>query len=157
MDLNVRLETIELLEENMCRTLFDIRLSNVFFYLSQARQRKAKINKWVYIKLKNLVKEITNKMKNWSIEWGKISLCSITQSCPTLWPPQIIAHQAPLSMELRTLEWPAIPFSGGSSQSRDWTHISCISCIGRQFLYHWTTWEAHEWGKILKMIYLIKG
>ena len=65
MDLqNVRLETIKLLEENMRRTLFDIRLSNIFFYLSQARQRKAKINKWVYIKLKNLVKETTNKMKN---------------------------------------------------------------------------------------------
>ena len=93
MDLNVKLETIKLLEENMCRTLFDIRLSNIFFYLSQARQRKAKINKWIYIKLKILVKETTNKMKNWSTEWGKISLCSVTQSCPTLWPP--LDHSPP--------------------------------------------------------------
>ena len=29
-----------------------------------------------------------------------------------------------------------MPFSGGSSQSRDQTHVSCISCIGRWILYH---------------------
>ena len=31
------------------------------------------------------------------------------------------------------LEWVTIPFSRGSSQSRDWTRVSCI---GRQTLYH---------------------
>ena len=36
----------------------------------------------------------------------------------------------------RIPEWVAIPFSRGSS----WC-ISSISCIGRQILYHWTTWE----------------
>ena len=30
----------------------------------------------------------------------------------------------------------------GSSQPRDWTHISCSSCIIRQILYHWGTWVA---------------
>ena len=25
---------------------------------------------------------------------------------------------------------------------RDRTHVSCVSCIGRQILYHWATWEA---------------
>ena len=29
------------------------------------------------------------------------------------------------------LEWVAISSSGGSSQSRDQTHVSCVSCIGR--------------------------
>ena len=33
-------------------------------------------------------------------------------------------------------------YSRGSSQPRDWTHVSCVSCIGRQILYHWATWEA---------------
>ena len=37
------------------------------------------------------------------------------------------------------LEWVAISFSGGSSQSKDWT---CASCIARWILYHWDTWEA---------------
>ena len=39
-------------------------------------------------------------------------------------------------LQARILEWVAISFSRGSSQLRDWTHISCVSCIGRQILYH---------------------
>ena len=39
----------------------------------------------------------------------------------------------------------SFPFSRGSSQSRDQTNISCISCIGRQIVYHWATWEACPW------------
>ena len=44
--------------------------------------------------------------------------------------------------QARILEWVAISFSRGSSQPRDWTHVSCGFCIGRQILYHWATWEA---------------
>ena len=33
------------------------------------------------------------------------------------------------------LEWVAISYSGGSSQTRDWTCVPCVSCIGRQILY----------------------
>ena len=33
-------------------------------------------------------------------------------------------------------------FSRGSSGPRDWTWVSCVSCIGRRILYHWTTREA---------------
>ena len=52
-DLNIRPETIKLLEENICGTLFDISLSNIFLNMSpQARATKAKINKWDSIKLK---------------------------------------------------------------------------------------------------------
>ena len=42
----------------------------------------------------------------------------------------------------RILEWVAISYSRVSSRPRDQTHISCILCIGRWILYHWTTWEA---------------
>ena len=35
------------------------------------------------------------------------------------------------------LEWVTFSFSRGSSQPRDRTRISCISCIGRRILYHW--------------------
>ena len=44
----------------------------------------------------------------------------------------------------KILEWLATSSSGRSSQSRDETHVSCVSCIGRQILYHWATWEAHS-------------
>ena len=34
------------------------------------------------------------------------------------------------------------PFSRESSQTRDQTCVSCISCIGKWILYHCATWEA---------------
>ena len=39
----------------------------------------------------------------------------------------------------RILEWVAFPFFRGSSQSRDWTQVSCIA--GR-FFTSWATREA---------------
>ena len=36
--------------------------------------------------------------------------------------------------QARILEWVAIPSSRRSSRTRDRTHISCISCTGRQIL-----------------------
>ena len=42
----------------------------------------------------------------------------------------------------RILEWADVSSSRGSSQSREGTPVSCISCIGRRVLYHCTTWEA---------------
>ena len=41
----------------------------------------------------------------------------------------------------RVLEWVAIS-SSRVSLPRDQTHGSCVSCVGRQVLYHWATWEA---------------
>ena len=37
--------------------------------------------------------------------------------------------------QARILEWVAISYSRGSSWPRDRTHISCVSCIGRWYLY----------------------
>ena len=48
-----------------------------------------------------------------------------------------VARHAPLSMGIlqeRILEWVAIYFSRGSSLPRDQTHISYVSCFGRQVL-----------------------
>ena len=39
-------------------------------------------------------------------------------------------------LQARILERVAVPSSWGSSQPRDQTHISYVSCIGRQILYH---------------------
>ena len=46
--------------------------------------------------------------------------------------------------QARILEWVSISYSRETSWSRprDWTRISCISCISRHILYHWATREA---------------
>ena len=52
-DLNVKPETIKLLEENIGGTLLVMGLNNILPDMSpQAKESKAKINKWDYIKLK---------------------------------------------------------------------------------------------------------
>ena len=40
--------------------------------------------------------------------------------------------------------WVAIFSSWGFSPPRDWNCLSSASCFGRQFLYHYCTWEAHS-------------
>ena len=53
-DLNVRPETIKILEENIARKILDIAHRNFLSDMSpQARETKEKINKWDYIKLKS--------------------------------------------------------------------------------------------------------
>ena len=70
-----------------------------------------------------------------------LCVCLVAQSCPTLHDPigRTVARQAPLSMEIlqtRILEWVAMPSSRGSSQPKDQTNISYVSCIGKRVLYH---------------------
>ena len=45
-------------------------------------------------------------------------------------------------LQARILEWVARSSFRGSSQSRNQTCVSCISCFGRQVLYCGATWEA---------------
>ena len=70
-DLNVRLETIKLLEENIGRTLDDIN-QNKILYDSPLRimDIKTKVTKWDLIKLKSFctAKETVNKVKRQSSE-----------------------------------------------------------------------------------------
>ena len=68
--------------------------------------------------------------------------CVCVFSLSVVRPPQTIALQAPLSVEFSWQEyWNGLPFPppGTLPQLRDGTHISSISCIGKQILYHWAT------------------
>ena len=61
------------------------------------------------------------------------------QSCPTLW--DLIDHSLPGSsvhgiFHARILKWVAISYSRESSQPKDQTPVSYVSCIGRRVLYH---------------------
>ena len=74
-DLNVRPDTIKLLEKNIGRTLSDISHSNIFFDAShRIMEIKANINKWDLLKLKSFctAKETINKMKRQPTDWEKI-------------------------------------------------------------------------------------
>ena len=64
--LNIRPETIKLLEENMGKTLSDINHSRIFYDPNpRVLEIKAKRNKWDLIKLKSFctIKETISKVK----------------------------------------------------------------------------------------------
>ena len=68
---------------------------------------------------------------------ARVCVHSTTQSCPTLCCPMdcsLPGSSVHGIFQARILENVAIFPSKGSSQPKDWT---CISCIGRQILYHW--------------------
>ena len=74
-DLNVRPETIKLLEENTGRTLNDINQSKILYDpFPRVTEIKTKVNKLDLIKLKSFctVKETINKVKRQPTEWEKI-------------------------------------------------------------------------------------
>ena len=74
-DLNVRPDTLKLLEENIGRTLFDISHSKIFFDPPhRVMEIKTKINKRDLMKLQSFctAKETINKRKRQSSEWEKV-------------------------------------------------------------------------------------
>ena len=74
-DLNIRPETIKLLDENIGKTLSDINHSRTLYDLPpRILETKAKINKWDLMKLKSFctAKEIISKVKRQPSGWEKI-------------------------------------------------------------------------------------
>ena len=65
----------------------------------------------------------------WSESWWVVWLCD-TMDCSL---PDFSVHGI---LHSRILEWVAIPFSGGSSQPRDRTQVSCIA---GEFFTIWAT------------------
>ena len=81
--------------------------------------------------------------------WNKVKVL-VSQLCPTLCnpmefsPPGSSVHGI---LQVRILEWVAIPFSRGPSWPRDQTQVSCIA--GRFFMV-WEAWTQGNWDQILK-------
>ena len=74
-------------------------------------------------------------------------LAKLLDCVPFFWdyldcsPPGSSVHGI---FQARILEWVAISYPRISFSPRDQTRISCVSCIGRWFLYHWATWEVQR-------------
>ena len=64
----------------------------------------------------------------------------VAQSCLTLCEP--MDYTVPGILQARILEWVAFPFSGASSQPRDWTQVSHIA---GGFFISWATREVQEY------------
>ena len=64
----------------------------------------------------------------------------VSQSCLTLCdpvdcsPPGFSVHGIP---QARILEWVAISFSRGYFPPKDRTRVCCVSCTGRQIVFHY--------------------
>jgi len=75
-DLNVRQDTIKLLEENTGKTFSDINLTNIFSgQFPKAKEVKEKINQWDLIKLTSFcpANKTKKKTKRQFTEWEKNS------------------------------------------------------------------------------------
>ena len=97
-----------------------------------------------YYSFLNIAKK---RLKDNSLEVDKAPkyLCLSAQFSPTLCDstdrnlPGPSIHGV---FQATVVEWIAVCSSGASSWPRDRTHVSCVSCIGRQMLYHCATWET---------------
>ena len=84
------------------------------------------------------------KSQTWLSDWTELNMYCMLHHVWPFMTPWTVTHQSPLSMGFSRQEYwrgVAMPSSNGSSQPRDWTHVSCISCIAGQFF------TAELWGK----------
>ena len=88
-----------------------------------------------------------------TMEYGRIILLSsLSQdthsSNPDIMPCVCYAFPA------RILAWVTMTSSRGTSQLRDWTHISYLFCTGRQVHYHLgsPTWRRRSWEEIIAKV-----
>ena len=81
------------------------------------------------------------------VEWQNQVCAKLLHLWPTLCYPMDCSSPGSSINEIlqaSILEWVAISSSRGSFRPRDWTHISCVSCISTWILYHHPTWEAQQ-------------
>ena len=74
----------------------------------------------------------------------KVGMCLVTQSCPTLCNPMVCSLSGCSVygvLQVRILEWIAMPSSRGSAQLKDQTQVSHIA---RGFFTSWATREAQR-------------
>ena len=64
--------------------------------------------------------------------------CSVASDSATPWTCNLPGSSVHGNIPARIVKWVATSHCKGSSWPRDQTQVSCVSCIGRQILYHCT-------------------
>ena len=85
-----------------------------------------------------------------------ISSCSVAKLCLTLRDPLDCSPWGPFSLwdfSGKDTGVDAFSSSRGSSRPQNGTCVSSGSCIDRQILYHWATWETTIHDLILWLLY----
>ena len=88
---------------------------------------------------------LCDQILSYSLRWIKLTAHEVTLLWFSLFvTPWTTAHQAPHSWDFpgKNTRVGCISFFRGPSRPRDQIHVSCVSCMGRQILYHWVTREA---------------
>ena len=82
-------------------------------------------------------------------------MCSITQSCLTLWDRSSSGSSVHGIILARIVEWVDISFGGRASRPTDLTRVSCLSCIAGGFFTTWAVGEARciRWNNHSSEIY----
>ena len=89
-----------------------------------------------------------------------VHACSIAKSYPTIGDPRGLLHARLLCSWNCPSKKTGVGchfLLQGSSQPRDQTLVSCVSCTGRQILYPWATWEVLSFPRplIIQMLDLL--
>ena len=122
-------------------------------HTQQRKPSTAKINKIIYKKIKTndyqgLVERgwwiggIQRTCTAVKLSYMILCVCACVLSlqwCPTLCKPMdcnLPGSSFHRIFQPRVLQCVAMPSSRGSSWPRDWTHLSYVSCFGKQVLYH---------------------
>ena len=108
---------------------------------SEQRQQILQLNFMTFTSLWKLIHTHTHTPRTLSIynvrmHTKSLKLCLTLCDPKDCSPPGSSVHRI---SQARQLKWVAISFSRGLSWPRDQICVSCISCIGRQILYHQAT------------------
>ena len=121
----------------MCRTEAGIQQKDcrkttyTYMYVTLSWCCTEEINTTLYINYMPIF--FKSKQKDYRSS-GLLMRAKLLQSCSTLCDPP--GSSARGILQARILEWVAISYSSGSSQPRDRTHTSHVSCTGGWILYH---------------------
>ena len=113
---------------NCCAEIEGWKCDNSFFFYEETTVHRRLQNSVLTLVLPPVIAHVCMHAKSLQ---SCLTLCDFIMDCSL---PGSSVHGI---LQAKILEWVAIPSFKGSSQPRDQTHVSYVSCTGKQILYHW--------------------